>query len=59
MPWVTVAPRSLEAFPSVCKLNGSREVFGCRVNEKRNMATPPFRNSSFTKMTESELSCAS
>src|SRR5262245_52081322 len=39
---VTVAPRSREAFVRVCKLKGSLEVCGCRVNGKRNILTPSF-----------------
>src|SRR5580658_6913533 len=42
MPSVTVAPRSREAFASVCTLYGSREVFGRRVSGKRNIAAPSF-----------------
>src|SRR5580704_12494464 len=47
MPSVTVAPRSLEAFDSVSRLNGSRVTCGRLVRGKRNIATFPFSKYSF------------
>src|ERR1700756_1124769 len=38
-----VAPRSREDFASVCKLNGSREIFGFLVSGKRNIVAPSIR----------------